>query len=97
MLIKGTARSFSADVRDLLQRRLAEVADGIAKAGGCEAVSKYHRRYPALVNAVDQTKIAGAGRCADGRPRERRGERPADRRGGGLRLHAGEESPAPTS
>ena len=58
VLIKGTARSFSADVRNLLQRRLAEVADGIAKAGGCAAVSKYHRRYPALVNAAEQTSIA---------------------------------------
>jgi hippurate hydrolase len=58
VLIKGTARSFSADVRDLLERRLAEVADGIARAGGCTAVSKYHRRYPSLVNAADQTKIA---------------------------------------
>ena len=58
VLIKGTARSFSAPVRALLERRLAEVADGIAKAGGCEAVSKYHRRYPSLVNAADQTKIA---------------------------------------
>ena len=28
VLIKGTARSFSADVRNLLERRLAEVADG---------------------------------------------------------------------
>jgi hippurate hydrolase len=58
VLIKGTARSFSASVRALLERRLAEVAQGIAQAGGCEAVSKYHRRYPALVNAADQTKIA---------------------------------------
>jgi len=58
VLIKGTARSFSAHVRALLERRLAEVAEGIARAGGCEAVSKYHRRYPALVNAADQTKIA---------------------------------------
>src|ERR1700722_1420754 len=58
VLIRGTARSFSREVRALLERRLAEVADGIAKAGGCEAVSKYHRRYPSLVNAADQTKIA---------------------------------------
>ena len=58
VLIKGTARSFSADVRALLERRLAEVADGIARAGGCEAISKYHRRYPALVNAAEQTSIA---------------------------------------
>ena len=58
VLIKGTARSFSADVRALLERRLAEVAAGIAQAGGCTAVSKYLRRYPALVNAADQTRIA---------------------------------------
>ena len=58
VLIKGTARSFSADVRELLERRLAEVAQGIAKAGGCEAVSKYHRRYPSLVNAAEQTTVA---------------------------------------
>jgi hippurate hydrolase len=32
VLVSGTARSFSADVRDLLERRLAEVAAGIAQA-----------------------------------------------------------------
>ncbi len=58
VLIKGTARSFSPDVRALLERRLAEVAAGIAQSGGCQAVSTYHRRYPPLINAVDQTKIA---------------------------------------
>src|SRR6185295_5549578 len=58
VLIKGTARSFSPDVRDLLERRLAEVAAGIAQAGGCTAESKYLRRYPALVNSVEQTSLA---------------------------------------
>ncbi len=58
VLIKGTARSFSPDVRDLLERRLAEVAAGIAQAGGCTAESKYNRRYPALINAVEQTSLA---------------------------------------
>jgi amidohydrolase len=58
VLISGTARSFSADVRDLLERRLAEVAAGIAQAGGCTAESKYLRRYPALINAVEQTSLA---------------------------------------
>jgi len=58
VLISGTARSFSADVRDLLERRLAEVAAGIAQAGGCTAESKYLRRYPALVNSVEQTSLA---------------------------------------
>jgi hippurate hydrolase len=58
VLIKGTARSFSPDVRALLEKRLAEVAAGIAQAGGCTAVSKYLRRYPALINAAEQTSIA---------------------------------------
>ena len=57
VLIRGTARSFSAPIRALLERRLAEVAAGIAQSGGCEAVSKYFRRYPALINAVEQTSI----------------------------------------
>src|SRR5476649_1822890 len=58
VLIKGTARSFQPEVRTLLERRLAEVAAGIAQAGGCTAVSKYHRRYPALINAAEQTSLA---------------------------------------
>ena len=58
VLISGTARSFSAPVRSLLERRLAEVAAGIAQAGGCTAESKYLRRYPALINAVEQTSLA---------------------------------------
>jgi hippurate hydrolase len=58
VLIKGTARSFLPEVRDLLERRLAEVAAGIAQAGGCTAESKYLRRYPALVNSVEQTSLA---------------------------------------
>ena len=58
VLISGTARSFSPAVRALLERRLAEVAAGIAQAGGCTAESKYLRRYPALINAVEQTSLA---------------------------------------
>jgi amidohydrolase len=58
VLISGTARSFSAPVRALLARRLAEVAAGIAQAGGCTAESRYLRRYPSLINAVEQTSLA---------------------------------------
>src|SRR5229473_7820983 len=57
VLISGTARSFSRDVRDLLQRRLGEVAAGIAQSGGCEADYQYFRRYPSLVNSVEQTSL----------------------------------------
>jgi amidohydrolase len=58
VLIRGTARSFSRDVRELLQRRLGEVAAGIAQSGGCEADYQYFRRYPPLVNSLEQTTLA---------------------------------------
>jgi amidohydrolase len=58
VLIRGTARSFSPDIRNLLERRLGEVAKGIAQSGGCEAVYKYMRRYPPLINSVEQTSLA---------------------------------------
>jgi len=58
VLIRGTARSFAPDIRNLLERRLGEVAKGIAQSGGCEAVYKYMRRYPPLINSVEQTSLA---------------------------------------
>lgn len=56
--VRGTSRSYLADTRDLLERRLGEVAKGIADAHGCEAHYHYLRRYPPLVNAPEQTAIA---------------------------------------
>ncbi len=60
VLVKGTARSFKPAVRDLLERRLGEVARGIAQACGCEVTVEYKRNYPALVNAAEQTEVAAA-------------------------------------
>jgi len=58
VLLRGTARSFSAATRDLLERRLAEVATALATAGGCTAACTWSRGDPALVNAEAQTAIA---------------------------------------
>jgi len=58
VLIRGTARSYSPEVRDLLERRLGEVARALAEASGCAAEYVYHRRYPPLVNAPAQTQVA---------------------------------------
>lgn len=57
VLVRGTARSYSPEIRDLLENRIAEVATGIAQACGCAAISDYLRRYPPLINAADQTAI----------------------------------------
>ena len=58
VMVRGTARSYTPEVRALLERRLGEVAAGIAQAAGCTAEYKYFRRYPPLVNAVEQTSLA---------------------------------------
>ncbi|MEC8320958.1 MAG: amidohydrolase [Planctomycetota bacterium] len=53
--LAGTARSLSNEVRDLLERRIAEVAEGVATAHGCTATATYHRGYPVTVNHPDPT------------------------------------------
>ena len=58
VLLRGTARSFSAAVRDLLERRLAEIATALAASGGCTAACTWSRGDPALVNAETQTALA---------------------------------------
>ncbi|MCG7361399.1 M20 family metallopeptidase [Roseomonas sp. ACRSG] len=60
MRIGGTARSYTPVVRDLLERRIAELAHGIAANFGCTAEPEYHRGTTALVNHPEQTAIAVA-------------------------------------
>jgi metal-dependent amidase/aminoacylase/carboxypeptidase family protein len=59
-VVHGTARSYSPAVRDTIERTLCQLAEGIATAHGCTALVEYDRRYPPLVNAVEQTRIAAA-------------------------------------
>ncbi|MCW0233727.1 MAG: M20 family metallopeptidase [Ferrovibrio sp.] len=56
--IRGTARSYTPEDRDLLARRLGEIAQGIASAHGASVEYHYLRRYPPLRNAVEQTALA---------------------------------------
>ena len=58
VLIRGTARCYNADVRSLLEGRIAELSRSVAKGFGCEADPSYLRRYPALVNREEQTGTA---------------------------------------
>ena len=54
----GTVRTFDPQVRDLMERRIAEVADGVARAYGGSAETNYIRLYPATINHADETVIA---------------------------------------
>jgi hippurate hydrolase len=54
----GTARSLAQNVRDLLQKRIGEVAESTAKLYGGKATVNYRIGYPVLVNHPGQTDFA---------------------------------------
>lgn len=57
-VIRGTVRSFKADVQDLAEKRIKEIADGVAATFNATANVNYQRRYPATVNNSDAVDIA---------------------------------------
>ena len=60
MVVRGTARSYRPEIRDLLERRLTEIAAACATVYGCAGKLDYHRRYPPLLNHAAQTDIAAS-------------------------------------
>ncbi|WP_413730074.1 M20 aminoacylase family protein [Sodalis sp. RH22] len=60
IVVRGTARSYEPSVRNILERRLSELAVNLAAAHECTAVVSYERGYPALINATEQTQLAAA-------------------------------------
>ena len=51
----GTVRTFDPDVRDLVERSLGEICQGVAAAHGARAEVSYRRGYPSLMNAPAET------------------------------------------
>jgi amidohydrolase len=58
--LRGTARSLSAEVRALLQKRVREVVEGTAALYGAKAEISYATGYPVVVNHKRQTSFAAA-------------------------------------
>ena len=56
--IGGTTRSFRPAVQDLIERRLGEIARGVAALHGAEAEVEYRRGYPPTVNHAAEAKFA---------------------------------------
>ena len=48
--LAGTVRTFKKETRDLMEKRITEVAQGVAGAMGATAKVEYTRGYPATVN-----------------------------------------------
>jgi hippurate hydrolase len=56
--MSGTVRTLDPGVRDMAERRLAEIATATAQAYGCTAEVTYARGYPVTVNAEEQADFA---------------------------------------
>ena len=73
----GTARWFAPAVGDMLERKVQEIATGIASAFGAEAAAKFIRLYPATVNEAESTRLTlDAARAVAGEAKVQRMERP---------------------
>ena len=59
-LLRGTARSLTPDVRDLLEKRLHEVVTGTAQLYGATAKLTYRRDYPVTRNHDRQAAFAAS-------------------------------------
>ncbi|MDB5592993.1 amidohydrolase [Enterovirga sp.] len=64
LVITGTVRTFSETARDIVQRRLIELAHAHAGAQGCTAEVEYGRYASVLVNHPDHTTIAAGAAAA---------------------------------
>ena len=58
--LRGTVRSLTPSVRDLLEKRIPEVVEGTAKVHGAKVTVKYRRGYPVLNNHAAQTDFAAS-------------------------------------
>jgi amidohydrolase len=57
-VLRGTARSLTPEVRELLHKRIGEVVEGTARLYGAKAKITYTNGYPVVVNHERQTAFA---------------------------------------
>jgi hippurate hydrolase len=57
-MINGTVRTFDAETKATIMRRMAEIVQGQAASYGVEATLEYEEGYPATINAEAQTAYA---------------------------------------
>jgi hippurate hydrolase len=79
--MKGTVRTLHPEIRDLVEKRIAEVADATARAYGGSAETIYTRMYPVTMNHAREAAFA-AEVARDVSGTERVDERALPRMGG---------------
>ncbi|MFK7879135.1 M20 aminoacylase family protein [Roseobacter sp.] len=58
VMLKGTVRTMTEQMRDLAEMRLNKIATGVAESFGAQAQVDYERNYPVMVNHTAQTEFA---------------------------------------
>src|SRR5664280_937309 len=56
--LRGTVRTLTAEVRELVEKRVREVVAGVAQMTGAKIDLVYDRGYPVTVNHASQTDVA---------------------------------------
>ncbi|AZO93624.1 amidohydrolase [Halocella sp. SP3-1] len=51
--LEGTVRCFSAELRDMIEKRMEEIISGICQGTGCTYILDYRREYPPLINTPE--------------------------------------------
>ncbi|MGR8920601.1 MAG: M20 aminoacylase family protein [Gammaproteobacteria bacterium] len=60
VVLRGTVRCFSQEVRQLIYKRMQSMAEGICQANGCSFSWDYDHRFPPTVNSATETDYAAA-------------------------------------
>lgn len=58
VMLKGTVRTMTEQMRDLAEMRLNKIVTGVAESFGARAQVDYERNYPVMVNHTAQTEFA---------------------------------------
>ncbi|WP_456428869.1 M20 aminoacylase family protein [Nitratifractor sp.] len=61
--IEGSVRAFTPEVQDLIEKRIEEIARGVAAAFGARVEVEYRRKYPPTINTHTRTAIRAAEKC----------------------------------
>ena len=59
-LLRGTARTLKPQVQDMVQKRMGEIVEGVARLYGATATLKYNRGYPVLNNHEREAGFAAS-------------------------------------
>ncbi|MGY3453615.1 M20 aminoacylase family protein [Bradyrhizobium sp. USDA 4353] len=57
-VLRGTVRTLTPKIRELMEKRVREVVAGVAQMTGAKIDLAYTRGYPVVVNHAEQTEIA---------------------------------------